>query len=258
MLDWLMAPTCPCDPAAKAWIEERLEWLAEEFDDSAFSGRRLVLPTPAFFPDSYDGTNATVRTLLDRVCGYMDVDPDIVSLEIVAAAKGIGLVNEHGHEIAEAAGTYEAGGLGPHIRIDKSGLHDPMSLVGTIAHELAHQRLLGEGRITNKIFDNEILTDLTVVHFGLGIFLANAPRNWRSGTPAGRRPTSSSRNTGRRRCSAGPWRTWHGSAAKRNLLGLDTSLVPHARTCNRACATCSRPRTRSTGRSGTGAQTHES
>ena len=29
-------------------------------------------------------------------------------------------------------------------------------------------------------YDNELLTDLTVVFFGLGIFLANTPRNWDS------------------------------------------------------------------------------
>jgi hypothetical protein len=29
-------------------------------------------------------------------------------------------------------------------------------------------------------YDNELLTDLTVVVFGLGIFLANMPRNWDS------------------------------------------------------------------------------
>ena len=45
MLDWLFQPSCPCDVAAKEWVEERLEWLAEEFEDSAFSGRRIVLPT---------------------------------------------------------------------------------------------------------------------------------------------------------------------------------------------------------------------
>jgi hypothetical protein len=31
-----------------------------------------------------------------------------------------------------------------------------------------------------EVFDNELLTDLTVVHFGLGIFLANTPRHWDS------------------------------------------------------------------------------
>ena len=50
MLDWLFRPSCPC-VAAKAWVETRLDWLAGEFDDSAFTGRRVVLPTPAFFPD---------------------------------------------------------------------------------------------------------------------------------------------------------------------------------------------------------------
>lgn len=50
MLDWLFRPSCPCDPAAKAWVEQRLEWLSEEFDDSAFSGRRVVLPTATFSP----------------------------------------------------------------------------------------------------------------------------------------------------------------------------------------------------------------
>jgi hypothetical protein len=29
-------------------------------------------------------------------------------------------------------------------------------------------------------YDNELLTDLTVVFFGLGVFLANTPRNWDS------------------------------------------------------------------------------
>jgi hypothetical protein len=55
-----------------------------------------------------------------------------------------------------------------------------MSLVGTIAHELAHVRLLGEERIRPTVFDNELLTDLTVVYHGLGIFLANVPRTWES------------------------------------------------------------------------------
>ena len=36
MLDRLFRPSCPCDSAAKAWVEERLEWLVDEFDDNAF------------------------------------------------------------------------------------------------------------------------------------------------------------------------------------------------------------------------------
>lgn len=180
MFDWLFRPSCPCDPAAKAWVEERLEWLAEEFEDSAFTGRRIVLPTPELFPDPYDGSKKAVRKLLNRVCGYMDVVPDLVALKFMADAGKIWLVNDAGYDLPGVAGTYQEGEQKFIIHIDKSGLDDPMELVGTMAHELAHVRLLGEGRIMNEVFNNELLTDLTVVHFGLGIFLANIPRHWES------------------------------------------------------------------------------
>lgn len=180
MFGWLFRPSCPCDPSAKAWVEERLEWLAEEFDDNAFSGRRIVLPTTQFFPDPYDQSLKAVRGLLNRVCEFMDVVPSFVRLKLENRLGGMmGLVNEMGQELPTAAGTYEENDKYI-IRINKSELEEPMGLVGTIAHELAHVRLLGEGRIMSEIYDNELLTDLTVVHFGLGIFLANTPRVWAS------------------------------------------------------------------------------
>jgi hypothetical protein len=39
---------------------------------------------------------------------------------------------------------------------------------------------MGENRVSGDAFDNELLTDLTVVFHGLGIFLANSPRYWES------------------------------------------------------------------------------
>src|SRR5262249_318832 len=78
-----------------------------------------------------------------------------------------------------AAGTWH-GGPGPWqrglVRIERGSLDRPSSLVGTMAHELAHQRLLGEGRADPEAFDNELLTDLTAVFFGFGVFLANDPK----------------------------------------------------------------------------------
>jgi len=176
----LFRPSCPCDSAAKAWIEERLQWLYEEFRLSAFSGDPLILPTAEFFPDPYDGSKKSVRKLLDRVCEYMGVVPDLVALKYIDNANHLWLVNEAGQYLPGAAGTYEEGSRKFIIRLAESELHDPMGLVGTMAHELAHVRLLGEGRIMREIFDNELLTDLTTVFLGLGIFLANTPRNWDS------------------------------------------------------------------------------
>lgn len=171
MLGWLFPPSCPCDPAAKEWVEERLEWLAEEFDDHAFNGRRVVLPTAEFFPDPYDGSTKAARRVFNRVCEYMDVVPAVVKLRFKSDGGKVTFVNEAGDDVGYAAGLYRE----DEVEIDTSGLHDPMGLVGTMAHELAHAKLLGEGRTMSEEYDNELLTDLTTVHFGLGVFTANKP-----------------------------------------------------------------------------------
>ncbi len=174
----LFRPSCPCDPAAKVWVEERLAWLSNEFVSSAFTDLPIVLPTAEFFPDSYDGSRDDARSLLDRVCGYMGVVPELVEPRFERDSNRLWLVDQHGDAIGGAAGTYGEGERKHEITIGESGLPHPMGLVGTMAHELAHVLLMGEGRVDPEAFDNELLTDLTVVHLGLGIFLANTPRNW--------------------------------------------------------------------------------
>jgi hypothetical protein len=161
-------------------LEERLEWLSREFQQSAFAGGPIVLPTPDFFPDRYDGSQDAARALAERVCDYMDVSPSLIDLRFHSTPRKLWLVNEAGKYLPHAAGTYEEGDERFVIRLDSDGLHDAMALVGTVAHELAHVRLLGEGRLSRDAFDNELLTDLTVVFLGLGIFLANTPRVWES------------------------------------------------------------------------------
>ena len=178
MLDWLFPPACPCDPAAKEWVEERLAWLAEEFDDHAFNGRRIVLPSPEFFPDPYDGSKKAARTLLDQVCEYMDVVPDLVELRFTSNGSRVGFVTEDGYDAGYAAGTYHDNYRKHVVTLDTDGLIDPMGLVGTMAHELGHVKLMGEGRIMSDEFDNELLADLTTVHFGLGLFTANKPAHF--------------------------------------------------------------------------------
>jgi hypothetical protein len=175
-------PTCPVDPCAKAWIEDRLEWLAGEFDRDVFTRRAVVLPLQEFFPDNYDASDESVRALLNRVCRYMDADPARVELNLFDNAQQVYLVNERGDYLPNEAGLYDENEEDGRIVIHLSTteLHEPLALVGTMAHELAHLRLLGERRIDGDIFDNELLTDLTVVFHGLGIFMANSPRAWPS------------------------------------------------------------------------------
>lgn len=173
-------PTCPIDPAAKAWIEQRLHWLCGQFGRDVFTRRAIIQPHPDFFPDKYDGTERTLPQLFERVCGYMDVSPDRIDLQLYRNNETLWLVNDQGQYLPTAAGLYHSDGDRTVVALDAAQLGNPMDLVGTIAHELAHERLLGEGRVSQEIFDNELLTDLTVVFHGLGIFLANSPRAWPS------------------------------------------------------------------------------
>ncbi|OAI45074.1 hypothetical protein AYO44_13200 [Planctomycetaceae bacterium SCGC AG-212-F19] len=178
MFGWLFAPSCPCDPVAKRWVEERLRWLAKQFGLHILLERPVILPTDEFFPDAYDGSPDSVRQMFRRVCRYMEVDPDDVDLQLFTD-RTPGSIVAIDPTRGFAAGTWQ-GGEGPWqrgvVRIERTALDRPADLVGTIAHELAHQRLLGERRADADAFDNELLTDLTAVYHGFGVFLANNPR----------------------------------------------------------------------------------
>jgi len=178
MFDWLFRPTCPCDPAAKRWVEDRLRWLAGQFGLHILLEGPIILPTDEFFPDPYDGSPKAVRRMFRRVCTYMEVDPEAVEIKLFTDPTP-GPMAALDPLRGFAAGTWQ-GGEGPwqkgFIRIELSALDRPADLIGTMAHELAHQRLLGERRAEPDAFDNELLTDLTAVYHGFGAFLANNPR----------------------------------------------------------------------------------
>ena len=50
MFGWF-SPTCPCDPEAKRWVEQRLRWLTRHFGLHVLLEAPVVLPTEEFFPD---------------------------------------------------------------------------------------------------------------------------------------------------------------------------------------------------------------
>lgn len=178
MFGW-MKPSCPVEGPPKEWLERRLNWLGDEFGADVFTRRALILPTEEFFPDPYDATDQAARTLLDRICEYMDVDPGVVEFQVALDQREIGLVNERNDAIPNAfGGLYDDRGDHVLIHVSEAELHQPIGLVATMAHELSHLRLLGEERLHGHEFDNELLTDLTSIFFGFGIFAANSTRVW--------------------------------------------------------------------------------
>lgn len=178
MIRWLFS-SCTLDPLAKGWIEGRWKWLIEQFGRGVLLNSPTVEPTAEFFPDEYDRSDESVRALVQRVSSYMGVASCLIDVEFYSSMGPSYLINDEGFPISPGpVGTYHQKEGDFSIRIDRSQFDRPMELVGTVAHEFAHFKLMGEGRIDPDSFDNELTTDLTAVFHGLGIFLANVPRAW--------------------------------------------------------------------------------
>jgi hypothetical protein len=178
-------PTCPVEDEDKIWIDESMQWLLEEFGRETFRDVTLVLPTDEFFPDEYFDDEEHAEALVTRVCHYIKVKRDRIEVEFF---------EDQDHEMQRSLCFMEGSpeGVSGHynkrrdkfvISLESSQLSDPMSLVATVAHELGHVRLLGEGRIHGGFEDHEPLTDLLTVFFGLGIFTANSAFSFKQWSP---------------------------------------------------------------------------
>ncbi|MGY0235844.1 hypothetical protein [Longispora urticae] len=153
---------CPVPDADRVWIDEHLIWLADEFGPQAFQGP-VVLPTAEFFPEPYHGGIEDAARLLDRVAGLLGVESRRIDLEVYSAEQAPG-----------TAGHYQLRHGRPVISIERGQLERSGAVIATIAHELCHDRLIGEGRIERPLReDHEQLTDLLAVFLGFGVIQAN-------------------------------------------------------------------------------------
>ena len=174
-MNWF-TPKCPVDAEAKVWLENAFNWLTEELGAEVLRGVDVVLPIEEYFPDPFDGSRSSLRRMVDRVCEYMDVDPKLVEVryyENEDSARFHPLALD-GSATAHPLGTYRMRPDGKYVvSLDVSQARNPEMMVATIAHELGHIILLGEGRLDPEHEDHEPMTDLLTVFYGLGIFSAN-------------------------------------------------------------------------------------
>jgi hypothetical protein len=180
---WPFKPECPVRPDEQTWIEESMDWLVAEFGAEPLR-RAPVLPARDFFPADYAVTEDSIAAVFERVREHMGVpggrielecEPDEIDPELLA---NVPLA----HRSEGAAGHWRRRGGRTVIGVRLDQARQPVALVATLAHEVAHERLLGENRIDPDRADGEPLTDLTVVVFGLGIFSANAAFEFSSST----------------------------------------------------------------------------
>lgn len=168
----------PLNEEQKTWLEQAFQWLLNEFGTECFLNHKLVLPEPASFPDKYQGTEEDVVKVVQRVCAYMDLNPDAIEVVFLFDHDDTAAKHRTGQtEYSGAAGLYfnkTSADERKKIAINMSQFKNPTSLVATIAHELGHVILLGSGKLSRENQTHEYVTDLLTVFFGLGIFTANS------------------------------------------------------------------------------------
>ena len=177
MFGWFRsAPTCPVDDHTRDWVHDRWAWLCDTFGRDRLRAVSVALPHPEHFPDAYDPNDIrTLRALFDRVCRYMGLEPESFTFVVFTAEpKPWYAVAVYMPDHPDAAGLYIHDPAGSTVLVEERQLDDPMRLIATMAHELAHEYLIGHGRIGGDEADHELLTDLLAVFLGFGVMGANA------------------------------------------------------------------------------------
>lgn len=176
---WNKKKKLPVTDEDKVWVDEDLNWLRSEFGEDHFMGIRTVTPAKDFYDIRFDGTEKDAEFIFERTMELMaikdvDIILDFFSDSPIEMADGTILSTPSDNldgSWESAAGTYQNDEKETIISIERQQLKNPISLIATISHELAHQILLGENRIEEN---DEYLTDLTAITYGFGIFIGNS------------------------------------------------------------------------------------
>ncbi len=173
---------CPVPEQNRIWLEEAFLMLLDFFGREDTINRKVLIPHYTDFPVAYNGTPESAHETMKIIATQMEVP--VESIELHLYEEGVGSISSgspfddsiflKGDDADKgSAGLYW--GQTEHgqyeIWLNREKLAEPENLVATLAHEIAHIKLLGEARIDDN---DEHLTDLTTVIFGLGIFNANA------------------------------------------------------------------------------------
>jgi hypothetical protein len=171
------------DAELTQWQFGCFEWLLQHTGGmAAFKQRRLILPTPQFFPHDGSRGHAFAEMIFNQVKAHagmadwpctlqcQEADPNTM-VSPQAFVKGAP---------SSPSGTFralkEGGAL---ITYNPEQLRNPMALVATFAHELAHYRTAQFPEPPPGGWEVwEPATDLAAVFLGFGIFLANSRFNF--------------------------------------------------------------------------------
>lgn len=168
----------PIEEDTRKWLEEAYGYLFYEFDSEKFRFRKLLTPTKECFDYKFDGNKDEVIQLARQLADIMEINFDEIQIVyfdgfMAGMRQEDGILNPGGQYLDQnEEGKYT-------IALAENLLKDAESLIAIIAHEYGHVKLLGEKRLDQN---DEYLTDMVPLFFGLGIFGANTSFRFSSRT----------------------------------------------------------------------------
>lgn len=182
----LFGPRRPLSADEWEWQLAAFRWLLDEHGGlAAHRARILATPDGSCFPDSRLTGDARAGELLGQAMAIAGIGDWPVRLVTVDGARTHMPVSERHavvHAGESAAGTFQLvedgeGGWLAEIVASRDQLADEAALVATLGHETAHYWMTATRRAAPGGPDcEELLTDLTAVALGFGIFLGNNAR----------------------------------------------------------------------------------
>lgn len=170
---------CPIPEDIRIWMEDAFIWLINQFGEEKVLSIKTLISSKESFPVEYKGDEKSALEVLSIIAKQMDVDPALIKLEFyknpITQVYNAGhvLSSQYNEDDAIPSGIYEGKNSDGTftIYIELNELRDIECLIAIFAHEIAHIKILGENRLKEN---DEYLTDLVTVFFGVGVFNANA------------------------------------------------------------------------------------
>ncbi len=179
---WPFGKSTFLDPDDEDWQIETWRWFLKEFGGlSRLQRTELVTPSKEFFPatdQTGDEQIAHIFNCVKDLAGMRDWPSELVAQPHRAELK-VGEVTALKPISQPPAGTFRLEGNQAVISYDPSNVANPVALIATLIHELAHYRLV-------SVFENipggkevhEYTTDLLTVFLGFGLFSTNSAFNF--------------------------------------------------------------------------------
>lgn len=156
------------------WIAETWDWL-DDLLGPVHGARRLVLPQRATFPDTPAKGHARAEHYFRLVCAICGVPSEKFELLAQAPRPYLPPSLAHGSLTSKMPlGTYQQQENAAVITYDPAIVDDPLDLIATLVHEIAHDLLGGAAEPPPGGEElSELATDLACAHLGFGLFGAN-------------------------------------------------------------------------------------